>query len=295
MKRNLKHNQSPQNFIIRHLFAGALLASAFFVIAACGGRSGKVALTAEDQFSRAMKQYDAGKYFESADQFQKVIYNFPGSNLIDSAQFYLALSYIGDNEYELAAVELERLVRNYPNSPFAVQSVFMRGVSLFKSTPSHYGRDQSELLVAIQVLEESLIDHPDAEMSEEAHAALAEARSRLAEKDYRSGVQYMHMSSYEAAVIYFQRVIDEYTSSSFASLSLFGIGEARFKLKRYDDAEESFESFMTVYPEHKRSAKAKKYLEKIREAKAKVKNNISSELASDSLPGLPTEDSFIVE
>ena len=295
MKRHLNLKQSPENFIIHQAFAGALLASALIFLSACGGGSAKPPLTAEDQFSRAMKQYDAGKYFQSADQFQKVIYNFPGSNLIDSAQFYLALSYIGDEEYELAAVELERLVRNYPNSPFAVQSIFMRGVALFKSTPSHYGRDQSELLVAIQVLEESLIDHPDAEMSEDAHAALAEAHARLAEKDYRSGVQYMHMNSYKAAEIYFQRVIDEYTSSPFAALSLFGIGEARFKLKRYDDAAESFESFMTVYPDHKRSEKASKYLEKIEEAKSKAKKNISSELASDSLPGQHTEDSFIVE
>ncbi len=228
----------------------------------CGGKQSLNTLTSAELFKLGTEKYEQEKYIKAIEHFQTLVYNYPGESVVDTAQYYLALSYFGDKEYEIANVEFNRLAVNYPASTYAEDAIFMKAVCLYKGTPTHYGLDQSDLLVSIKQFEEFIIDFPESNVIVEAQSYLLEAHTRLARKYYNSGVVYDRIGTYKSAEIYFQIVVDEYTDTEYAPLATFGLAEMKFKLKEYKLAKEKFSDFMIVFKDHFLVEKAKEYIEK---------------------------------
>jgi len=80
----------------------------------CGGRPSLSKMQPDEMFRYAMEQFEKKKFLYSIEYFQALIYNYPGESVVDSAQFYLGMSYYENKSYELAAVEMNRLAVNYP-------------------------------------------------------------------------------------------------------------------------------------------------------------------------------------
>ncbi len=208
-------------------------------------------MSAQELLQRGKQAHEKKKYFKAIKLFETVVYNYPGASIVDTAQYYLALSYFGNDEYEVAGVEFNRLILNYPSSVYFEHAVFMKAVCAFESTPKHYGLDQTELQNAIKQFEDFLIDFPESQLREDASAYLLTARTRMAKKSYENGVVYNRVRAFEAAKIYFQKVIDDYTDTEFAPKASFQYAEIEFKLGRFDQARRKFEDFRTVFPQHK--------------------------------------------
>ena len=242
------------------IFIGIYIIS---ILAGCGGGSKKFGGTVDEQYRLAKREYDKGKYLNAIDSFQRVIFNYPGATVVDTAQYYLALSYYGNQEYELAAVEFNRLRANYPHSHFADDAQYMVGVCYMKNSPSHYALDQEDLKKAITAFEDFIIDNPDSPLVEDAEKSIQEAHTKLARKDYQNGMTYFKMYSYEAARVYFQKVIDDYTDTEYASKALFKMAESYFKEKMYTESRDKFDGYLRLYPGSELADKAKRYLEEI--------------------------------
>lgn len=228
----------------------------------CGGKHSLNNLTSQELFNKGKEKYDQEKYLKAIEYFQTLVYNYPGESVVDTAQYFLAQSYFGDKEYELANVEFNRLAVNYPASTYAEDAIFMKALCLYKGTPKNYGLDQSDLHVAIKQFEDFIIDFPESNVIGEAQSYLLEAHTRLAKKYYNSGVVYDRIGTYKSAEIYFQKVIDEYTDTEYAPLATFGLAEMEYKLKNYKNAKEKFSDFILVFKDNLLVKKAKEYLEK---------------------------------
>ncbi|SYZ73266.1 Outer membrane assembly lipoprotein YfiO [Candidatus Zixiibacteriota bacterium] len=244
-----------------YLGVGTIMAVALFI--GCGTPSIKIATNVYAQFDIAKKEYDQKHYLKAIQGFQRVVFNFPGATIVDTAQYYLAMSYYENHEYELASVEFNRLITNYPQSAFADDAQFLAGVCMYKATPKHYGLDQEELTKAIKALEDFITDNPDSPRLDEARGVINEARTRLAKKQYQNGLLYWKMGNYEAARIYFQLVVDEYTDTQFASFSLFKLGEILSKQSKYAEALAKFNNFITIYPSSNLVPEAQKMIEQL--------------------------------
>ncbi|MEE8577465.1 MAG: outer membrane protein assembly factor BamD, partial [candidate division Zixibacteria bacterium] len=239
MKRTLK-------MTLLALWAPAMI----LTMVGCGGQVSLTALPAGDLFEKAMTLYESEKYLEAIPNFQAVVYNYPGASMVDSAQYFLALSYYGQQDYQLATVEFNRLMQNYPSSVFSENSQFMKAVCLFDAAPGHYGLDQTDLAEAVMLMEDFVVDHPESEMVSDAHTYIREARTRLARKVYDSGVIYTRIRAYKAAKIYFQQVVDDYTDTEYGPLATLGIAECDFRQREYGKAREQFSNFLKVFPDH---------------------------------------------
>jgi outer membrane protein assembly factor BamD len=233
----------------------------FLLVLGCGKTLQLTGRSPQELKDLGLELYRDEQYFRATQVFQTLVYNYPGEPLIDTAQFYLAMSYFGNEEYEVAQVEFNRLLLNYPSSDFAVQAQFMRAASFFEMTPEHYGLDQTKLVDALQQFEDFVIDHPDAPQAADAKTFLLRGRTRLAHKDYESGMVYKHLNRYDPAITYFQKVIDDYTATEYAPKAAFQIGEVELKRKNFADAQQRLENFIAVYPEHEWAHKAREMLE----------------------------------
>lgn len=244
----------------RVIILGLLIIAAAAVPVGCGSATPKTFATAEEQFRQARHDYDKNHYLRAIDGFQKVIYNFSGATMVDSAQYFLAMSHYQMHDYFMAATEFERLVNNYPGSPFVDNGQYMTGLCYFKASPKNHGLDQKELQQSIQTLQDFLVDHPESDAAADARATIKAARERLAHKTFDSGWTYYRLGYHESAGIYFQSVIDEYTDTEWAARALFAQGEIARKQKQFATAKEKYSTFLVVYPDHELAGKAGKML-----------------------------------
>jgi len=240
----------------RAIFALLLLA-AIALMTGCGGKPVLVNLTPQELFETGKTEFQKKHYLKAIEYFQAIVYNYPGESIVDTAQYYLALSYFENDDYELAQVEFNRLVLNYPSSIYFQHALFMKAASYYEGTPGHYGLDQTKLETAIKQFEDFIIDYPEAELLPQAKQYLLAARTRMAKKYYNSAVVYNRMSAFEAARIYYQKVVDDYTDTEFGPLATYYVAEMDFKRRRYDNARTGFEGFLAVFPDHELAEKAR--------------------------------------
>jgi outer membrane protein assembly factor BamD len=241
--------------------AGKSLSAAIIIILlGCGGITMKTYPTAEEQYSQAFKEYQKKHYLKAIDGFQKVVFNFSGASMVDSAQFYLAMSYYNQDDFFLAGAEFQRLVNSYPGSPFVDDGQYMMGLCYFKAAPENYGLDQDELDRAIQALLDFVTDYPESELADDARATIDLALERLAKKRYENGRTYYRLGYYQSAGVYFQLVIDDHTDTEWAAKALFHQGEIEYKQDRLEEAKKKYDSFLLVYPDHEYAKKARKRL-----------------------------------
>jgi len=231
--------------------------------AGCGAPGVKLETNAQDQYVLAKKEYDKNHWLKAIEGYQRVIYNFPGADIVDTAQYFLSMSYFNNKDYELAAVEFQRLRTNYPQSAYYDEAQYMNGVCYLKNTPGHYALDQEDLKRAIQQLQDFIIDNPDSPLVPEAEDVIHEGLTKLARKEYENGMLYFKLYQYKSAGVYFQYVIDNYTGTGYAAMAQYRLAESSFKKNEFAEALIKFNNFITVYPENELVPKAEEYIGKI--------------------------------
>ena len=79
-------------------------------------------------------------------------------------------------------------------------------------------------------------DFPHSELSNNVQESIELLRSKLAKKEYETGILYLKMEEYESAKITFQIVIDKYYDTIYSILSKKEIIKALAKNREIDNA-----------------------------------------------------------
>ncbi|MEW5700610.1 MAG: outer membrane protein assembly factor BamD [Candidatus Zixiibacteriota bacterium] len=214
--------------------------------------------SAPEMFTQARSLYEHKKWDKAKIALESVIFNHPGATVVDSAQFLLAMCSYRQKDYVIAADEFRRLRSRYPTSPLVDEADMMRCRSLLLTAPSNSALDQDRTQEAVVQLRLFKDNHPLSPYLPTVDSLVAQADGRLSKRDFKTGVLYHRLGRYEAARIYLQRLIDEFTDSPLVPEALFYIGEGHRRLDSLDRAQEYYEKLIYVYPDHPRTAKARK-------------------------------------
>jgi len=133
----------------------------------------------------------------------------------------------------------------------------MRAVSAFEAAPKSHGLDQTDLEPAMRQLEDFTTDHPESPLVPTAKDRLLQGKTRLARKYFDAATVYVRLESYQAASIYFQRVIDDYIDTEYGPKATYMIAEGEFKQGHFDVARDKFTIFTRVFPQHPWVVKAR--------------------------------------
>ena len=247
------------------LAACAVLASGLL---SCSGGTPPPALGAQEGFIDARRLYDRGKWEKARLAFESVIFNHPGSSLVDSAQYLYAMCYFNQDDPVSAAAEFLRVRTQYPTSALVDDADYMRCLSLLSAAPSNSGLDQERTAEAVNELMLFKDSHPLSDRVGAADSLLQVAHGRLSVKDYRTGVLYHKMGQFEASQIYFQGMIDQYPESPLVPDALFFMAEGQRKLDSLDNAIQYYEKLIYIYPDHERTATARKRVAKISQSRS---------------------------
>jgi outer membrane protein assembly factor BamD len=258
---------------IRTLSIGCLF---LICVSACMKKSMKADLTPDERMASAMKLFEKRDYLDAKTQFRIITLSHGGSSVADKSQYYLGECHFFLKEYILAASEYERLMKVFPNSEFMDDAKYKLGLCYYKLSPK-YSLDQEYTTKAIKEFQEFLEDYDSSDLLPEVEKKLEEARDKLAQKVYASADQYRKMAYYDAAIVYFNLVLERHYTSKFAPPAQFWLGECYFKDKKFTESKEAFEVYLARYPRHEYISRAKSRLASIpNELEKQVKQSLKT-------------------
>jgi len=246
---------------IRCLFTLTVVVTAYMLSAQCAS-SQKTELSAKDRYQLASKYLEKKEYAKAIEEFQTLVYNFPGSEWVDDAQYGLAESYFLSGDYVNALFEYERIVNDFSMSPFAEKAQFKIAMCYFKQSLDA-SLDQEDTYRALEAFANFLEDYPNSTLAEEARAKYSACRAKLAEKAYKNGELYLKMDQYGAALLYFREVLDRYGDTPWVRYAQFGIGRAFLKQGKRDEARRAFEKVVQNGTDERLKRKATQKLKEI--------------------------------
>lgn len=242
------------------------------LVLACGGRKIKPDLTAEERLEVAKELFADKKYYDAKQQLTILTYSHRGSAVADEAQYYLAECHYYLKEYILAISEYQRLIDAYQNSEYVDDAQYKLGMSYFELSPSS-GLDQEYSQKAIQHFQRFLEDYPNSTLRPAVEESYRICREKLARKEFDNGNLYRKMRLYEAAIVYFDGVLEQYYDTKYAEKAGFWRAECYFKLKKYSESMQCFEQFLDRY---QRSSYVERAQKRLKEIKALINSTTSA-------------------
>lgn len=222
-------------------------AAGLFALAGCAGSSLPTIRSDTDRLAVAYRLHDDNHCAAAVELLQPYIASSGGTAQVDEAIYLLGDCYLKLKEWTLAQTELERLLRDYPESDSSGSASFGIGQALAGQTrPRDF--DQEFTAKAIEQWERYLAGYPGHWRNEEARRRILESRTRLAEKLMDTGELYLKLKLPQPALVYFQKVIDEYGDTPVRPYAEFGQAMAYAKMGQWSEAINRYREIESRYP-----------------------------------------------
>ncbi|MFA7677065.1 MAG: outer membrane protein assembly factor BamD [Candidatus Omnitrophota bacterium] len=150
----------------------------------------------------------------SIEIFRTIVEKSPYSEYAPRAQYKLGIIFIQLGRYDEARDAFQKVLDNYPDSEWAAPSKYQLAIATAKAFPGA-DYDSSYLEEATDRLGEFIKAHPEAQISSQAQDQLDELRNREARKNFDIAEFYYKQNHFESAVLYYQKIIAEYSDSDY--------------------------------------------------------------------------------
>jgi outer membrane protein assembly factor BamD len=210
-------------------------------------------LGSNERLQYAVSLYNDEDYELAITELQSLLLQFPGSAIVDDAQYYLGMCRFQRGEYILSAFEFSKLIKNMPASEFVPQAQLMLAESYYELSPN-YTLDQKYTKKAIEEYQAFLDFFPTNPKVQEAEAKIRELNDKLAEKEYYSAVIYEKMEYYNAALSYYENVVETYHDTQYAPMALYNRINLLRARDRNREALQEITKFLQRYPSDERTS-----------------------------------------
>lgn len=163
--------------------------------------------------SNAFLSIMRGSMDKATEIYETVIKNAPYGDYAGAAQFKIGEYLWSRGWYDEARDAFQKTVDDYPNSVWAKQARYQLALT-DKKRSMEYAHDSKTGQEAIEQFEQVIEMNPEA--SEEARKNIDELRFNEARHQFEVGVFYEKQEKYNAAKMYYQKVIDRYPQTSWA-------------------------------------------------------------------------------
>jgi len=215
----------------------AALVSALALLASCstiGDLFGDGEPPIEDKsarqiYSEAEAQLENGEEAEAAQTFSEIERLYPFSQLAKRALVMSAFASYQAGDYAAARASAQRYLDLYPADDDAPYAQYLIGLSYYDNIVD-VGRDQATTRNALQALNEVAQRYPDSEFARDAALKIDLTRNHLAGKEMAIGRYYLKRGHYTAAINRFQKVVDDYETTSQTPEALHRLVEANLAM-----------------------------------------------------------------
>lgn len=184
----------------------------------------------------------------SVEAFEEYYTRYPGSREALPAYYYAAWGYyrmMAKEHWIKAAEVFQKLVRKYPRSEYAAESLFRAGESLFNE------RKWDE---AYALFDRVLRDYPSSEWVDDAM--------------YDKAWCLVNSNRKAEAVPIFEEIVQKFPQGRYGPMSQFTLGDYYYGEQDYENATLAYRKFVEMYPTHRRVVRAKLLLDNLSEIRA---------------------------
>jgi outer membrane protein assembly factor BamD len=249
-----------KKFVLLILFAG--------IFWGCSSSVDTVNFSAEEKLAYAINLYQEEDYEAAANEFQAIVLQYPGNPVVDDAQYYLGMTRFHREEFILAAYEFSKLVKSMPASEFIQQGQFMLAECYYQLSP-HFSLDQKYTQKAIEEFQAFIDFFPSNEKVGEAEKKINLLNEKLAQKAFESARIYEKLDYYNAALNYYDNVLEVYHDTPYAPLAMYNKIKLLVDRDRNKEALSEISKFIQRYPDNTRVLEVK-------ELKSSLENKLSA-------------------
>ncbi len=236
-----------------------IIMTVMYLVISCGTRHVLAPLDADDEFERAMSLFENKKYTTAMQAFERILFYHPSSEYVDDAQYWLARTYFAIKDYDQAVIEFDYLIKNFSTSKFLEEAYLYRAKSYFLKAPG-YIKDPTEIENAIDLFGQFLTQFPKSKHTDEVKDLILSARNRLAKKEVENGKLYIKLAQTDAALLYFNYVVDNYPETDVSSEAKYYAATLYEKKGMTDDA---LKCYRELLEESEWKEKAEKKIEEL--------------------------------
>ena len=197
----------------------------------------------QDLLRSAEGQMQRQRYADARKELQRLINQYPDSELVTSARLALARAMYEDRKYEEARNEYQRFLELHPQHERADEAVYYLAMSYFRQSET-IDRDQTATQKALEQFQILLKQMPDSQYVGDARERSAVARRKLAQRDLYVAEFYFHQGRYEATVNRCKVLLVDYPGSEVEDTALYYLGESLWQLEQKADARAAFQQLV---------------------------------------------------
>ncbi|MDD4847458.1 MAG: outer membrane protein assembly factor BamD [Bacteroidales bacterium] len=239
----------------------ALYLVVILLITGCSNHSKLVKSTDNDlKYEAAIAYYNKKDYYRALQLFEQLNAVYRGTARGERITYYQAFCYYEQDDYLLAGYYFELFAKSFPMNKDAEECSFMSALCTSKQSPK-YSLDQTKTKEAIEGFQYFMNRFPNSNRKDECNRIVDELVKKLAKKDFEIAKLYYHTMEYEAAVVCFENLMNEYPNTEFAEESNFSIVRSYYhfainsihskKKERYQKCLDAYYDFVANYPDSK--------------------------------------------
>lgn len=202
----------------------------------------------QELLNRADAAISRNKNDEGRKSLQRLINQYPESELIPTARLNLGRSYMNEKRYEEARAEYQRFIELFPQHERVDEARYYIGLSYFRQREKT-DRDQSLSRKAIAEFQILTNEFRESQYAADARAKIAECRRQLADKELYIGTFYFNRGAYGAAIKRFETILKEYPGSGYDDQALYYLGESLWELEQKSAAKATYERLIAQSPD----------------------------------------------
>ncbi len=232
----------------RTLLAAICIGSLCFVVNSCGPSKPTAQVAAnnalEVRFNEGKTAYEKEDWLEAIRIFDEIRLQAPTSDYAVNATFLEGMARYNSGTYISAAVDFRAVRRNYPSSPLAPRAQFMVGESYNMLSPRPE-LDQTYSQYAINEYQAFMRDYSDTykPLVDSAQMRITDIRNKMARKILLGAELYLKLSSNNSAIVFFNRVVDNYYDTPSAIEAQLRIAEVQYGRKKMKEAQDAVLEF----------------------------------------------------
>ena len=205
-------------------------------------------LPVETIYSNAAAALDSGDFFEAAQKFDDVDRQYPYSQWATRAQLMAGYAHYRALRYDEAVLALDRFLELHPGDDNVAYATYLRALCYYEQI-TDVRRDQRMTELALDNLRRVVERFPETKYARDALLKIDLTQDHLAGKEMEIGRYYLVRKQYQAAINRFQRVIDDFQTTTHVPEALHRLTEAYLALGILPEAQKTAAILGYNYPE----------------------------------------------
>ncbi len=241
--------------------AGLIAAACAFalMIPGCAARKPP---SGENYYAQATKEYNSHFYQPAIDDYQKLIDQYPFSPYAEEAELNIGLAYYKSHNYAESIGALNDFLRMHPTSKHVEEASYYLAMAHYTQI-GRPDQDQTHTELALEQLQSIERRFPESDFAQLAHEQIAICREMLARHEYIIGDFYYTRANYKASESRMAELMALYPDTPIAPDALYQLGVTLEKQGKKYSAAQAFTALKHDFPKTKYAGLANNELAKL--------------------------------